>query len=407
MRASCVFPQLRRFVRQRCGNVAIVFGLSLPLVVGGAGLGVETTYWYYKHLQLQSAANQAAYAGAIEIRAGSSTSTAQAAALSTASTNGFDAASGTLTFNTPPTSGTHQNSQAVEVILREPEQRFFSQIFSSSPVNAQGRAVAAFSTASGACILALDPSASKAANFSGSSAVTLNGCSVMANSVAPDAVNLQGAGQLTTDCLISVGGAQTTNNVHYNTCTAPITNAPPVADPFANIPAPSTTGACQSSSGAVLQPGIYCGGLTLQGAKTLSPGTYVVEGDFKTNANAVVVGSGVTIYVTSGGKVSMNGNATVTLSAPTSGTYSGLLLFGDRTDASAVTLNGTAASQMTGNLYFSNQAVSYLGNFSGLNGCVRVVGRTVQWSGNTSVSDNCTNYGMQEIPAQQVVALVE
>jgi Flp pilus assembly protein TadG len=407
MRAFCVPPQLRRFVRQRCGNVAIVFGLSLPLVVGGAGLGVETTYWYYKHLQLQSAANQAAYAGAIEIRAGSSTSTAQAAALSTATTNGFNAGAGTLTFNTPPTSGTHQNSQAVEVILSEPEQRFFSQIFSSSAVNSQARAVAAFSTASGACILALDPSASKAANFSGSSSLTLDGCSVMANSLAADAVNLQGAGQLTTDCLISVGGAQTTSNVHYNTCTAPITNAPPVADPFANIPAPSTTGACQPSNGATLQPGIYCGGLSLSGAKTLSPGTYVVEGDFKTNANAVIVGAGVTIYVTSGGKVSMNGNATVTLSAPTSGTYSGLLFFGDRTDTSNVTFNGTAASQMTGNLYFANQAVSYLGNFSGMNGCVRVVGRTVQWSGNTTVADNCTNYGMQEIPAQQLVALVE
>jgi Flp pilus assembly protein TadG len=28
------------------GNVAILFALFLPVIVGGAGFGVETTYWY-------------------------------------------------------------------------------------------------------------------------------------------------------------------------------------------------------------------------------------------------------------------------------------------------------------------------------------------------------------------------
>ena len=27
------------------GNVAIIFALTLPIVAGGAGLGVETSYW--------------------------------------------------------------------------------------------------------------------------------------------------------------------------------------------------------------------------------------------------------------------------------------------------------------------------------------------------------------------------
>ncbi|MER8955396.1 hypothetical protein NKH98_22120, partial [Mesorhizobium sp. M0833] len=42
---------LKRFVRRlrrtgKSGNVATIFALSLPIVVGGAGLGVETSYWY-------------------------------------------------------------------------------------------------------------------------------------------------------------------------------------------------------------------------------------------------------------------------------------------------------------------------------------------------------------------------
>jgi hypothetical protein len=230
----------------------------------------------------------------------------------------------------------------------------------------------------------------------------------MSNSSASDAINVQGAAQLTTDCLVAVGGAQTTSGAHLTSCTAAVTGAPPVADPFANVPAPSASGSCMPSNGNTLQPGTYCSGLTLNGNVTLNPGVYVVQGDFKINSNASISGSGVTIYVTNGGRVTMNGNATVNLSAPTSGTYAGMLFFGDRSSNGGVNnFNGTASSHMTGNIYFANQEVDYLGNFTGMNGCVRVVGRTVQWTGNTSVSNDCSSYGMQQIPAQQIIALVE
>ena len=148
--------------------------------------------------------------------------------------------------------------------------------------------------------------------------------------------------------------------------------------------------------------------MSLSGTKTLSPGVYIVSsGSFRINANANISGSGVTIYLASGVSVSINGNATVNLSAPTTGTYGGMLFFGSRTGTSGVTFNGTASSKLTGSIYFANQDVKYLGNFSGNGGCTRVVARTIEWSGNTSISQNCTAYGMASIPALQVVKLVE
>jgi hypothetical protein len=48
-----------------------------------------------------------------------------------------------------------------------------------------------------------------------------------------------------------------------------------------------------------------------------------------------------------------------------------------------------------------------LGNFSGQGGCMHVVANTVNWTGNSTVSANCTGYGMIEIPGIYTVKLSE
>ena len=382
------------------------------MVVGGAGLGVETTYWYFKQLQLQSAADSAAYAGAIEKRAGSLNSQVVSVATLGATQNGFATSAGTIKVNAPPATGPATNSaNAVEVIVAQDVPRYFSAMFSSSSsLHLSARSVATFNTAADACVLSLDKSASKAALFSGSTNLVLKGCSVMANSVASDAVTLQGSAQLSATCVISGGGVQTTSGLTLTTCPAVITNAPQAADPYASVPVPpdSSPLKCNNSNGATLQPGNYCNGLSLSGTVNLKPGVYIISGgNFKINANANITGSDVTIYIKSGSNLSFNGNATMQLSAPTSGPYSGMLFFGDRSGSGKNNINGTATSSLTGAIYFPSQEVDYLGNFSGQQGCTQVVADVVQWSGNTNVSVDCSALGMQPIPALSLVKLTE
>jgi hypothetical protein len=150
--------------------------------------------------------------------------------------------------------------------------------------------------------------------------------------------------------------------------------------------------------------------MTLSGTKTLQPGVYIVDGgELKINANAEITGAGVMFYLTGGARVSINGNATVDLSAATTGTYAGVLFFGDRASSGGAVnkFNGTASSSLTGAIYFATQDIQYNGNFSGAGGCTHVVGSTVEWSGNTSISQDCSAYGMRNIPATQIVKLVE
>src|SRR5262245_45629336 len=115
----------RYLLRDNRGSTAVAFAVSMPLVVAGASLGGETSYWYYKKLQLQGAADAAAYAGAIEKRAGSNRDTVTQAATKVAVGNGFNAAVGSTLLNSPPQSGTHINGKAVEVVLEENAPRFF------------------------------------------------------------------------------------------------------------------------------------------------------------------------------------------------------------------------------------------------------------------------------------------
>ncbi|WP_164548683.1 pilus assembly protein TadG-related protein [Mesorhizobium sp. M7D.F.Ca.US.005.01.1.1] len=391
--------------RSTRANVATIFALTLPIVVGAAGFGVETSYWYYNSLRLQATADAAAYAGALEQVSGSDKPTIVAAATQSAATNGLG--SGTIVVNTPPASGPNTAKKAVEVIVGQKLDRMFTLIFTQAQVPEQARAVALITNASKACMTALDPAAPQAALFSGNTIVKVTGCVVMSNSIAPDAIKLQGSAGLQIDCLISAGGVWLSNPV-TTVCAAPITQALPAADPFADLPAPAASNPCQNDNKPTLSPGTYCGGMTLKGNVTLSPGVYVVQGDLKINANAAIIGSGVTIFMSGSSTVSMNGNASVKLSAPTSGTYSGVLFYGDRTGTPASsTFNGTADSLLTGAIYFPKQQVNYLGNFSGNGGCTQVVANTIQWSGSTTINQDCTSLGMRDIPAGLSVALVE
>ncbi|RUU94274.1 hypothetical protein EOB36_34125, partial [Mesorhizobium sp. M6A.T.Cr.TU.017.01.1.1] len=137
----------------------------------------------------------------------------------------------------------------------------------------QARAVAVITDASSACMLALDPSASQAVLFSGSTSVKLSGCSVMSNSIASDAIKLQGAASLRADCLISAGGVSLSNPV-TTVCAAPIAQALPAGDPFVDLPAPVAATPCLNDNKATLGPGTYCSGMNLKGNVTLSPGVY-------------------------------------------------------------------------------------------------------------------------------------
>ena len=407
MRKS-IFHAIRQYFVTRGGNIAIITALGAPALVGFCGLGAETGFWYFRQSDIQAAADIGAYNADMTLRDGSGKTQVVNVATTDAGNNGWRTAQGTITVNTPPTSGPNQNARSVEILVTENEQRFFTALFASGTVPIKARAVATYDVQAPACMVGLNKTKKNTVQFWGNALADFTSCNIVSDSSSSSAFSVGGAARVTAPCADSYGGANIQATLTLTSCKSITTNAPYVADPYANVGAPTVASSCLTPSGNELNPGTYCG-LTLQGTETLDAGVYVINGGtLKINANSLISGTGITFYLTGGATLQINGSATLNLTAPTSGPYAGLLFYGDRTQAWASnTINGTASSNITGAVYFPSQEVDFLGNFSGSGGCTQVVADTIYYTGSATFSTNCGGTGMASIPVPTAVRLVE
>jgi hypothetical protein len=410
--------RLCSFRTNTAGAIAIMVGLGMPVFVGGIGLGAEISFWYFTQRKLQNGADVAAYAGAARLRATTDKQEIESAALAAARKTGYRDAIGTMTLNLPATTGAFAGMpNTVEVTLKEDVPRMLSAMFLSGDVPITGRAVSRLHQNNSACILALDATASGAVTFTGSSDAVLENCNVHANSIAVDAVTVTGSADVSTPCVSAVGGVAATSGLTLTECRYPIENAEVIDDPYADVPAPSVSGPCaqENSFGGppsatyTINPGRYCNGFDAKRTVIMNPGVYIIDGGtLRINSTALVTGTGITFYLTNGADVHLNGGATVRLSAPTSGTYKGLLFFVDRNGAYATQIfNGNSETVITGAIYAAASHIRFAGTSSVGGGCTQIVARTIQVTGDTGLGSNCSATGVEEILARQLVLLVE
>lgn len=204
--------------------------------------------------------------------------------------------------------------------------------------------------------------------------------------------------------LVSATGTQVSGNGHI---VATIDHSVPTAevvDPLASLAAPAppaTTFAAVNVSGngtLTLQPGKYVGGIKISGNRnvTLQSGVYYLQGGgLSVSGNASLTGTGVMIYnapSTSSDVITLSGNASVILSAPTSGTYAGVVIYQNRTSTNAVTISGNGGLSLTGTLYAAGATVNLSGNaplaFAGASG--KLIAAKLSVTGNGSLTVNPT-----------------
>ncbi|MGV8986616.1 MAG: pilus assembly protein TadG-related protein [Cypionkella sp.] len=421
---------LLAFGADTSGAVAIMAALLMPVLVLGMGLGAETGYQYMTQRNLQNAADLAAHAGGVRLRAGDTKAAITAAALHVATDSGFVAAKGSFTVNTPPTRGPNAGSaSSVEVLLTRDQPRFFSALIMSKPLLMGARAVATVTaSASAACVLALSSTAQRAISISGSTDVSLQGCDVASNSNASDAFWMaNSSAKLAVNCVDSVGGAVTSSNLQLIGCPAAKEYQPVVRDPYADVAEPSINIPCEANTDVTVFSPTYahpsgvmamriCGGLDIKKQVTFKPGLYIIDGgDLTLNANGTVASAdagmtvqGATFFLTGNAKLKMTGNGGLDLQAPTSGPFSGILIFGSRSQTGLTyAIQGNSGSTTQGAIYVPTSAVSFSGNSNTTNGCTQIIGRTVEFTGNSTLRSSCTTGNARPIETNVIVRITE
>jgi Putative Flp pilus-assembly TadE/G-like len=397
-----------RFIRDRSGAYAVMFGLMAPIFIGALALGSETGVWYAAHEKMQGAADSSAISAAIGLIDGDTNVTLEADA--TAASNGYlNGSSGTVvTVNKPPQSGPNKgNAGAVEVIIKQPQPLTFSSLFLKSPVVVQARAVAG-PNPQVVCVLAkskilpLVPGITTVL-----SNVLADQCTIADNSNSPLALTVAALATMTAAKIDVVGGVV---DVLATVTPTPITGAPATADPFAgttvppiaSLPCDLHSAQFMLISGTVaLSPGRYCGGLTVSGTGnvTLSPGTYYMDGGllggtFSVLLGGKVTGTGVTIVLTANnplvGLPTLALGGVINLTAPTTGPYANLVLFVDPGALLSALLFVGPQTNFIGTIYAPSSIVTYaLGSSTTPAPCTRLIADTIAFAAGSSGFSKC------------------
>jgi Flp pilus assembly protein TadG len=421
----------RRACTNAGGSIAVMVALSLTVMIGFAALGTEVALIYYKQSQMQSVASSAALAGAAALTAGQTSAYAVKEASAVAAFDGFTSGTvgaivTTVTVNNPPLSGNHEVATAVEVIITQPQPALLSSLFFAGPWNIGARAVATAGNGAADCVLVLDPASfttsqtSPAYIYNGAT-LTLTNCGLADNASGPNALGVTGA--TLKAAAVTITGSDTLSNGGVITTTPTANNVKTgqaaTVNPYAGVTIPSV-GTClhgtSTSSQAwdvsttqTIQPGTYCGGLTISaGTVTMASGTYIINGGYfsVTGGTLTNAAGGVTIVLTGSGSdyaYSTITGGTTTLNALTTGATAGMLIFQNPADPTTATNNtssfaGGAAANLTGALYFPTQIVSYSnGASSNASSCTQLVAWQILLTGGATFKNSCSGTGVQTI----------
>lgn len=438
---SVLYGRARELARDRRGVTAIITGIALTVVLGFAGLAIDVAAWLGATRGMQAAADQAAYSAASAAGTnGCGVSSASTQALAIAAARGYTHG----VSNTDVTVTCNSSASTYTVLITQVQPMWFANLFLSTAPTASARAVAQLaSRVSDLCVLALDGtnvsaaiigSDSGAAGAIGNTTLNLR-CGIAVDSNSSTAMTVGGSASVSATNVYLVGDmAPPSGNGSLTTSPTPnniLRHQPPVADPYLgrNFSMPIS---CTNPVGSRpyeapngnLPAGTYCGGLTLGQSGgghsdnyVLNGVYYIVGGELRINASARVQGTDVTFILTgnalgqSGYAVArVNGNAQVSLTAPTGGPFGGLVFFQDRNAPFSPNtncgngnaqnkFNGGSDQLITGALYFPNQSVCFTGNssVSGPGQCTQLIGRTLDFTGNSDIRFSCAGTGIVPI----------
>lgn len=374
-------------LKNRRGVVALIVVAGFFSISAFGLFVLDTGQIYRQRRHAQTAADAGALAGANEAYRGQwglVTSSAEGGS----SVNGYTNATGnvTVTVHNPPVSGYYiGDNRFVEVIVVRRLPTHGLRLFGIDTVGIRARAVAGAAGNSVNCVYTLDAAMRQSLHMLSSTQIDAN-CGVNINSRHSEALYMESSSSIDASVIGVTGGVVNQAGAGALAPT-PTTGIPAAPDPLGSLPAP-TVGSCnvtnykKASGSWTINSGVYCGSIKLENDASvfMNPGVYILCGPSDGSSfglqllgNSRISGSEVMIYLTACGiswpfrPLTVESNASMNLSAPTTGPYAGIVLYQDRSipigtgssgpwpDASGGfqhSFQSSSSSTLTGTMYF-------------------------------------------------------
>jgi len=347
--------------RDEYGGIALPLAIALPLVMLLIGVSLDMRRVTTFKQELQTIADNGALYAARELAISSNdTARVEAVAVSYASTT--VARDGASIFAEADT-----QKQMVKLSISASPDVYFMNPFEMIK-SVQVEAEAQLTGSSGnLCLIALTETNSSAIEINNKAKLTAEDCAIYSNSLSAQSLRVNPTASISVDQVFLAGGYQ--GNVK-NLSSAPVTDAPKISDPLAGRQPPSSVGCDyndytvnESQQEASLQPGIYCGGLTVDNALVIvNPGEYIIKnGPLEVVNGGSLLGADAGFYLTgTDAKIHFAADSNIDLSAPRSGRLAGLLFFSNVNNPEAKT-SGNGKKLKGGHIIRSDNARRLVG----------------------------------------------
>ena len=398
---------LKKLQRDRRGNALMIAGAALPLLVGSVGLATDTIQWALWKRQLQRAADSAAFAGAYAKFQAGAPGTAVTRDLTHNNHLWVPLLTGYPQVSEPADSGGYTRQVQVNLAVQQ-ELGFSSMFLANAPVISTSARAAAVDSGL-FCVVALEDTTTPGIIIQGSANVNM-GCGMISNSrSASVSVDVIGNGHyVTAEPVAGAGGVEDVNGVSSEQSYHLAQPDPYEGKYSTDVPAGQNctafNHATKTAANGKKNPGCYTG--WTNGSADLNPGVYYLQNTtIDMQGNDVLTGTGVTLIFTGStpGKIELNGNSKIILTAPTDTTcgtfggvnscdYKNMLMI--QSNAAAMgnesLINGNNGMVMDGAVYFPRGKITFSGSSSAATKCAMIVGRRVHFSGSTDIQNNTT-----------------
>lgn len=393
--------------RDESGQAIILVALAVPVLVAMIGLAVDAGKLFNDRRTIQTAADAAAIAAALNLTNGTYVTAGKAASAANGFTDGAN--NTTVVINQTPQwalSNYYNYSGYVEATVTKAESTIFMAVFGFPSVNVTARAVATNQAPGNGCVFTLGTTGTDLF-VQGSPSIQATTCDFNINSSTSDAVVERGSGgTINTAAVGVVGNVGTTGFADFNP--KPVSGVAPYSDPLGSMQYPYTCGAggctctgdiCSTDPLSLstrpaayttcsdphlpsgnshitvnLTPGCYDlqGGETIgsQGTVNLSSGVYFfTDGAMQIQAGGTLNGTDMTMIMTGTATINMTGTPNLNITAPdkndTTAAFPGILYYQVPADTQTLNLQGGATSIIEGVFYAPSAQINMQGNTGG------------------------------------------